>query len=43
MWDISTILFLIAAVIFGIGAWMGKSLTDLGLAVLAFAFFLQSL
>lgn len=41
--DIILIVLIISAVIFAIAAWMGKSLTNLGLAVLTLAFILERL
>ncbi len=41
--DVVLIVLVIAAVIFGIAAWMSKSLTNLGLAVLTLAFILERL
>lgn len=41
--DIILVVLIVAAVIFGIAAWMSKSLTNLGLTVLTLAFILERL
>lgn len=41
--DIVLIVLILAAAIFAVGAWLSKSLTDLGLAVLTLAFILERL
>ena len=41
--DIVLIVLILAAAIFAVGAWLSKSLIDLGLAVLTLAFILERL
>lgn len=41
--DIILIVLIVAAVIFAVAAWISKSLTNLGLAVLTLAFILERL